>query len=113
MNIVVTGASGFLGTSLCRALELEGHVLTKLDSKVADLTKDGSLLQFNKNKFDIIFHLAAWTQAGDFCLYHPGEQWVINQKINTNVLAWWQADQPQAKLISMGTSCAYAPESEL
>ncbi len=29
------------------------------------------------------------------------------------MLAWWQAAQPQAKLVSMGTSCAYPPELEL
>jgi GDP-L-fucose synthase len=69
--------------------------------------------QFNEQIYDQIYHLAAWTQAGDFCLYHAGEQWLINQQINTNVLEWWHRRQPQAKLISIGTSCAYAPEMEL
>jgi GDP-L-fucose synthase len=63
--------------------------------------------------YDQIWHLAAWTQAGDFCLRHPGEQWVINQRINTNVLDWWRLRQPQARLIAMGTSCSYAPAMEL
>ena len=38
---------------------------------------------------------------------------MINQRINTNVLDWWQASQRQAKLVCIGTSCAYAPDSEL
>lgn len=113
MNILVTGGTGFLGTALCARLEQRGHTLTKINSRNCDLTKPDSLDQFNAQKFDRIFHLAAWTQAGDFCLYHPGEQWVINQRLNTNVLAWWQARQPQAKLICMGTSCAYAPGADL
>ena len=113
MKILVTGASGFLGKTLCRRLIDQGHKLTQLNSKVADLTQAGSLTAFNDSLYDQIYHLAAWTQAGDFCLHHPGEQWVINQRINTNVLAWWQHDQPQAKLISMGTSCAYAPDDDL
>ena len=113
MNILVTGGTGFLGTALCRRLEAKGHALTKINSRNCDLTRAGSLDQFNATKFDQIFHLAAWTQAGDFCLYHPGEQWIINQQMNTNVLAWWQKTQPQAKLISIGTSCAYAPDMEL
>jgi GDP-L-fucose synthase len=113
MNILVTGATGFLGTALCDQLEADGHVLTRLNSRNADLTRSGSLNQFGDCACDQIYHLAAWTQAGDFCLHHPGEQWIINQQINTNVLAWWQKCQPQAKLICMGTSCAYAPDQKL
>ena len=113
MNILVTGGTGFLGTALCAQLEARGHAVVKINSRSCDLTKTDSLDQFNAQTFNQIFHLAAWTQAGDFCLYHPGEQWIINQRLNTNMLAWWQARQPQAKLICMGTSCAYAPDTEL
>ena len=113
MNIFVTGGNGFLGTALCKTLIAAGHTVTAPRSAECDLTKAESLSAFTTEKYDRIFHLAAWTQAGDFCLYHPGEQWIINQKLNTNVLDWWQRSQPQAKLIFMGTSCAYAPGSEL
>ncbi len=113
MNILVTGATGFLGTTLCRRLESQGHKLDQLNSKNCDLTVNQSLNRFNNTSYDLIYHLAAWTQAGDFCLYHPGEQWVINQQINTNILKWWQKAQPQSKLICMGTSCSYAPDQEL
>lgn len=115
MKILVTGASGFLGIHLCRKLEDDGNSITKLNSKNCDLTVQGSLKSFLKDndKFDIIYHLAAWTQAGDFCLYHSGEQWIINQKINTNVLEYWRDHQRGAKLIAMGTSCSYDPSMEL
>lgn len=113
MKILVTGATGFLGTNLCASLESAGHIVERLGRYNCDLTRDESLLQFNDVSYDRIYHLAAWTQAGDFCLYHPGEQWVYNQQINTNVLAWWQRYQPQAKLVSIGTSCAYDPALEL
>lgn len=113
MKILITGATGFLGANLCSQLESQEHDLVQLNSKNCDLTQHDSLLQFNNQIYDQIYHLAAWTQAGDFCLYHPGEQWIINQKMNTNVLDWWQKYQPQAKLISMGTSCAYAPDLPL
>lgn len=113
MEIFVTGASGFLGKHLCCYLENIGHRVVKTDSKNCDLTCDDSLRKLLHRKYDIIYHLAAWTQAGDFCLHHPGEQWIINQKINTNMLEWWHSDQPQAKFVCIGTSCSYSPEYAL
>jgi GDP-L-fucose synthase len=112
-KILVTGSSGFLGTHLCAALERAGHTPVRLTSSNCDLTQQGSLEVIDVEAFEIIYHLAAWTQAGDFCLRHPGEQWIINQQINTNVLAWWAQRQRQAKLVFIGTSCAYAPEGPL
>jgi GDP-L-fucose synthase len=112
VKILMTGGTGFLGTAMAKELKAGGHDVTALGSKDADLTKAGSLDGYDA-KFDRIYHLAAWTQAGDFCLKHAGEQWLINQELNTNVLAWWHKRQPQAKLISIGTSCAYAPGAAL
>lgn len=111
MKVAVTGSSGFLGVPLCLALESAGHDVVRLNSKNCDLTVQGNLERAVDDPCELVVHLAAWTQAGDFCLRHPGEQWIINQQINTNVLAWWASHQRQAKLVFMGTSCAYAPGS--
>lgn len=113
MRALVTGASGFLGSALCRFLEQRGIELTKLSSRSCDLTQADSLGKIAAGRYDYVIHLAAWTQAGDFCLTHAGEQWIINQKINTHVLDFWATHEPQAKLVFMGTSCAYAPGSDL
>jgi GDP-L-fucose synthase len=113
MRMLITGGSGFLGRVLYPALEGAGHEVVSLDSAGCDLTLQRSLEQFKGSRFDRIYHLAAWTQAGDFCLRHPGEQWVINQQINTNVLDWWQRAQPQAKLVCIGSSCSYSPNLSL
>lgn len=112
MIIFVTGATGFLGRHLVSTLRQDGHEVMGVGSADCDLTRDESLPVLG-HPVDQIWHLAAWTQAGDFCLRHPGEQWVINQRINTNVLDWWRRHHPEAKLIAMGTSCAYPPEGPL
>jgi len=113
MKVLLTGATGFLGQHLRKRLEKEEYELVCINSSNCDLTNQDSLHQFNDHKFNKIFHLAAWTQAGDFCLRHPGEQWIINQKINTNIISWWKEYQQDAKFISMGTSCSYDPNLEL
>lgn len=113
MRILVTGGTGFLGTALNTFLAAGGHEVTSLGSRDCDLTVAGNLEKVTLGSFDRIFHLAAWTQAGDFCLRHPGEQWLINQKLNTNVLDYWASRQRNAKFVFMGTSCAYTPGSDL
>jgi GDP-L-fucose synthase len=113
MKVLVTGGTGFLGRHLVPDLERQGARVTVINSKNCNLVEKQNLLQFKDTKFERIYHLAAWTKAGDFCLHHKGEQWIINQQINTNVLWFWREFQPQAMMIAMGTSCAYPPEMVL
>ena len=99
-----------------KRLKEKKNIVIELNSKNCDLTKEDSLEKFfkkNLEEFDQIFHLAVWTQAGDFCLKYPAEQWLINQKINTNFLSWVSKYQRKAKIICMGTSCAYDPSFSL
>lgn len=109
MNILVTGASGFLGKHLCLYFEKLGYNVVRLSSKDVDLTDQSSLSQIPRLEYSKIFHLAAWTRAGDFCDKFQGDQWIINQQINTNILSWWKKYSPNSKLIAFGTSVSYAP----
>lgn len=108
MRVLVTGGSGFVGRHLVPALREVGYQVDAPGSAEVDLTREGSLDGRSRTVYDRIYHLAAWTRAGRFCQERGGEQWVVNQRINTNVLAWWQGRQPQARLIALGTSAAYA-----
>jgi GDP-L-fucose synthase len=112
-NILITGNRGFLGRHLSSALEKLNCNLYFSNTKIANLMDYKNLKIYDDIKFDFIFHLAAHTKAGDYCLYHKGEQFEINQTINTNILKYWRESQPQAKMIAMGTSCSYSPNLDL
>ena len=109
-KVIVIGGTGFIGRALVQRLDLMGCDVTSIGSSDADLRDSSSLDKFGKG-YDTVFHLAAWTQAGDFCVHHSGEQWLVNQKINTTVLDWCNRTNRQAKIIAFGTSCAYEPGS--
>jgi GDP-L-fucose synthase len=113
VKVLVTGGTGFLGRHLTPTLKMSGADVDVINSKNCDLTERQNLQRWPQKAYDRIYHLAAWTKAGDFCLYHKGEQWITNQLINTNVIWYWRERQPRATMIAMGTGCAYPPELEL
>jgi GDP-L-fucose synthase len=112
MKVFLTGGSGFLGQHLVRRLIEDGHFVIAPNSRECDLRSSNDLMKFD-DTYDAIFHLAAYTQAGDWCLTHPGEQWIVNQQINTNILNWWQQQGSAVRMVAIGTSCSYAPASDL
>lgn len=109
----ITGGSGFLGKFLKRKLLDQGYEVHSPTSSEFNLFLPQLDSKYSLNKYDFIFHLAAWTQAGDFCLKNPGLQWINNQKINTNMIDFWLSHQKQAKFICIGTSCSYDPSMDL
>lgn len=113
MNILITGNTGFLGRHLSKRLESLGHKLFFSNTKIANLLEYKNLHIYNGVQLDCIFHLAAHTKAGDYCLYHQADQFEINQLLNTNILKYWNEFHPSAKLVAIGTSCSYSPQVAL
>jgi GDP-L-fucose synthase len=113
MNILITGSTGFLGRHLCNKLKSQNHNVIEINSKMIDLSNYESVKTIPKLEYDIIFHLAAWTRAGSFCEKFQGDQWIINQQINTNVLKWWKEFSSTSKLIAFGTSASYSSSENL
>lgn len=101
MNILVTGASGFVGRHLIPALQKLEHDVTAVDSN------GFTGIWYLEKQFDYIIHLAVKTAAGGYCQTNPADQFLINSSINADIFTYWSELQPQAKLITFGSSCGY------
>jgi len=107
---IVTGGTGYLGSHLIPKLEESGIKCYLINSEKFNLTNYTQAVNFFVEfpfTFDYIFHLAADTKAGDYCMTHQGDQWISNQLINTNIIRLWKNFTSDAKFIAMGTSCMY------
>jgi len=106
---LIIGNTGFLGRHfVAKAKSIMD--LTNINSKNCDLLTD-KIYEYDNEKYDYIFYFAVKTEAGGYCQSHPGEQFLINQKMNTRVLDYWYTKQKQAKFITFGSSCSYSDDS--
>lgn len=110
LKVLITGATGFLGKHLVKKLEQMGCEIHISNRTTASLSDYNNLHCYDGIKFDYIFHLAVVTKGGDYCMTNQATQWIENQTLNTNMLRYWVEQQPQAKMVCMGTSCSYSPD---
>lgn len=85
MRILVTGASGLLGKSLCPMLDKEGWQYWACNSKIFDITNTKMVNEImDKISLDFIIHLAAYTNI-DAAEDNPELAYNVNQLGTKNI----------------------------
>lgn len=126
MNILITGAAGFIGFHLANKLQADGHNLILVDNfergikdksfldllkKInvnfynIDITKDNAFCQIN-DKVDYIYHLAAINGTKNFYSI-PDKVLRVNVIGTLNILDWVK-NKPNIKILFSSSSEVYA-----
>lgn len=112
--IVVTGASGFLGKRVCRALNLKGleYVATSLTHGLDLRDRDATINYFCKHKPKYVLNCAAYVGGIQFGYKHSAELFQNNILITLNLLeAVHQAKV--SRLVNPISNCAYPGDATL
>lgn len=108
-SAIVLGSDGFLGRHMSRTLSERGCVVTRVGRDAGDLAEPGvaDRILADAPKVDRIYHLVTRQRTGQIQYSMQGELLAINSRIHFFVLEAWRQFQPQAKLVSTGSSCAF------
>lgn len=108
-KILITGGTGFVGKHLQEELAAKGIEYVAFSQREFDLTRpeNADALFESHSDATVILHLACYQAAAEFPAMHPAEQVNINSRIHLNVLEAWRKVLPGAKMLAVGSSCAY------
>ena len=118
MNILVTGAAGFLGRHLCRNLLAAGHQVKALDllqnpdmeTSIADV-RDAAAMEREIKDVDVVFHLAALIEAGE-SVKNPQDFIDTNISGSLNVLEAMRKNNVTTMIFS-STAAVYGEPQEI
>lgn len=119
MNILITGGSGFIGTSLCRRLSKAGHKVISLDlynsplSQVKTFKLDITDPKLKERKFwrkiDVCYHLAAMANVDD-CRVLRDKAFMVNLYGTYNIAEACRRNN--ILMIMASTACCYGNTSQ-
>jgi len=107
---LVVGSDGFVGRNLTRRLnEIGAWTVHEIGRSAGDLSQPGvaDAAFASSPAVDHIFHTVTRQRTGQIQFAIQGELLALNARIHLNILEAWRVRQPQAKLICLGSSCAY------
>jgi dTDP-4-dehydrorhamnose reductase len=111
-NVLVTGATGLLGSRLVPLLHTRGHQVTRLghthfSQLNADLTNyEQTTWALDQARPEIIVNLAALTNV-DRCETYPQEAYLLNVKTVENLSAWILSTSRPCHLIQISSDQVY------
>lgn len=111
-NVLVTGATGLLGTALVPLLQGRGHLVTRLShTRVTGINTDLTSYEQTERALaqvrpEIIINLVALTDV-DRCEMHPHEAYLLNVKPIQNICAWILANDQKCHLVHISTDQVY------
>ena len=115
MRILVTGASGFVGPHVCRALEEAGHNIWTTDRAPAERPQHTSIELMDGDAVRLLFanigpeavvHLASMASVGE-SFRDPQETLTNNLTAACNILEAVRHEAPKARLLMIGSAEQY------